>query len=377
MEDEKRAEKILQQARIGTIKPAQETMGHCPQLVEKADTIVFSLDESGNLAAINQTWEQLLGFSQQETLYKPLIDFVVEARGGQNSDEDIRPTLFSPTKRYELCIACKNSDLRWFDCTTVFLDNHQVSGQLIAITKPRELGSVRAELVLQKDKEQFFAFLNHELRNELHGIVGLTELLINTNLDETQLTYTQLLEKGSQQLLNISNDILDYFKLQSPEFQLDESVVDLASSFESIMRPFAYQCEQKGLQFRQKFSRLPACVVCDISRVRQIFTNLVGNALKFTEQGYITVGADCVPVQDENRYELRCYVEDSGCGIPKEKQANLYAAYSQAHALDEGNGLGLAICEQLVSLMGGEIKVSSEFGMGARFFFTLNVGSQC
>lgn len=376
MDDKKPVDRVLQQDRIDRNEHSQDAAGHNLPVAEQVDTVVFSLDEFGKLTDISQSWVQLLGFSQQESLHKPFSDFVVEVRSGPLGDKEAKSRLFSPLKHYQLSIAGKHGDLQWFDCT-VTLDKDQTSGQLIALTEPRNLDSAEAQVLLQKDKEQFFAFLSHELRNELHGIVGLSELLINTSLNETQQVYTQLIQTGSQQLLKISNEILDYFKIQSPGFQLNESAVDLASSFESMMKPFAYQCEQKGLQFRQNFNKLPACVVCDINRVRQIFINLVQNSLKFTERGYITVGADCVPTEEEGRAELRCYVEDSGCGIPKEKQAHLYAAYSQAHAFDNSSGLGLAICKQLVGLMGGELRVNSEFGMGARFFFTLNVGAQC
>ncbi len=372
MEGEKPASTILKKNLQGTIEPSA-TLAVASH--EKA-IIRFLLDALGNLIQINQAWEELLGFSQEESLGRPLSDFIVEARNSQPNGEIIKPDLFKPVKQYQLLIAGKNGVSRWFN-STVHLAKDETSGQLLAMTEHREIDTIKAELTAKKNKDQHLAFLFHELRNELHGVLGLSELLINTNLDENQRKYTQLMQKGSQQLLKTSNEVLDYLQLQAAEFKLDESDVDLASSFESIMEPFVYQCEQKGLEFRRKFGNFPASIVCDISRIRQIFTNLIHNAIKSTEQGYIEVGADCVPVSgDESQYELCCYVGDSGCGIVKEKQSNLFQAYNQVQEQGEGNGLGLAICERLVSLMGGEIKVHSEYRMGTRFFFTLRVGAK-
>jgi PAS domain S-box-containing protein len=225
-------------------------------------------------------------------------------------------------------------------------------------------------------KRQFVSMVSHELRTPLHGIIGMTRLLLDTPLSKRQLTYAQGVRDGSDALLEIVNDLLDLSKIEAGKMALEDLDVNVVEMVEDVSRLLDQQARVKGLHVATSVQGdMPRRLVGDRNRLRQVLTNLVANAIKFTARGGVRVtvrresteGTDVV---------LRFEVADTGVGIAPDKQALLFEPYAQLGGGEEagrGTGLGLAISQQLVSLMGGAIGVESALGQGALFWFTVRM----
>lgn len=225
-----------------------------------------------------------------------------------------------------------------------------------------------------KAKSQFLATMSHELRTPINGVLGMVELMADTPLNEEQQGYLAALRSSGQTLLSVINDVLDFSKIEAGKLQIENMVFDVRQLLHDAMSIFGPQMKQKNLQFVYEVDdAVPALVCTDPSRLRQVLLNLVGNAMKFTEQGAVTVRLSLL--QRDGRAYLQGVVRDTGIGISEQQQTELFKQFSQADKSIArrygGTGLGLAICQRLCQLMGGEIGVRSEPGAGTEFRFTV------
>ena len=356
-------------------------------LVENILESIFVVNEEGLITYAGPSAPQVVGYSVEEIQGQNVLD-LVHPEDQARTRALFAQILQNPSVPYRgECQWRHKLDWRWYDFTAQnLLHDPNVRGVLINSRDVIERKHVMIELQEAKEaadaanraKSEFLANMSHEIRTPINGILGMTELALDTDLTSEQREYLVMAKQSSEVLLDVINDILDFSKVESGKLDLECIDFDLADCLSQEMSTLALRAHSKGLELAYRIApEVPARVAGDPSRLRQIILNLVNNAIKFTECGEVVLDVE-QKSHDENTAELHFRVADTGIGIPPEKQSLLFQAFTQADTSINrkfgGTGLGLAICARLVTLMGGRIWVESTEGVGSTFHFVVRFG---
>jgi PAS domain S-box-containing protein len=345
------------------------------------DIMVIS-DPNGAFITINPATTELLGYSEKEITARPFIEFV-HPDDRQNTLKEIeRQSKLGFSLNFENRYLRKNNTPILLSWSAYFNNEEGVTyASARDITSERE---IEKELIKAKDKAEesdrlksaFLSNMSHEIRTPMNGILGFSDLLKTPNLSgKEQQKYIGIIEKSGKRMLNILNDIVSVSKIESGLIEVSLQKVNINDQIDFVFSFFKPEVEGKGLHFliKKPFANKDAFIQSDKEKIYGILTNLVKNAVKFTEKGSIELGYTLKKV--EGLSEVVFYVKDSGIGIPKHRQLPIFDRFIQADITGkmayQGAGLGLSISKAYVKLLGGKIWVESEEGMGSIFYFTL------
>lgn len=356
-------------------------------IVDAIDEVILEFDQQGTYVNVWTTDESLLALPRDRLIGHRISELLGEKASVQFLEAFVRVTNSGRGENIEYFIAFP-TEKRWFlgrvspvysaggSCRTVCMTSRDIT---IRKRGEDELRAAKeAAETASEAKSEFLANVSHEFRTPMNGILGMTELVLDTEVSSEQREYLEMVKTSADSLLGLLNDILDFSKVDAGKMELAPAEFQFTASLEEIFKVMQFRGNQKGLEILWHLdSDIPEVLVGDSLRLRQIIINLVGNAIKFTESGQvkISVSKDSETVEE---LFLHFRIQDTGIGIPEDKQTLIFEAFTQADSSATrsfgGTGLGLAIAKRLVTLMRGKIWVESKPGHGSTFHFTATFG---
>lgn len=364
---------------------AQENEQRLKVVIDNAGDGIIIFNKFGVVQSFNAAAETIFGYSSREAVGRNIAEFVpylLEMGVGERdltgkrkqgtefpAEVSLREALMHGVSQY----VCILRDITERKLAQMQLQRMNEELEMRVEKRTAELREAMEQAqAANAAKSEFLATMSHEIRTPMNGVLGMTELLLGTQLDDTQQRYTKSVLTSGRHLLGIINDILDFSKIESGHMELEAVEFNLGDLVEETVGMFTHTAEAKGLELAIQLSPpdMPLIILSDPFRLRQVLSNLLNNAIKFTRKGQIVVRAHVLPeTKDSTRVYLS--VEDTGIGIPPEAHAKVFEHFAQADGSTTrqfgGTGLGLAICKRLVGLMGGGIGLESEVGKGSKF----------
>ncbi len=364
-------------------KKLQSELAYSASIIDGAPAFICGVTPDGVITFVNPEGERITGYRADELIGRDPRMFLSETNGDRLEPfpEAIRR---DDSRDFEMEIATKKGKTRTILWNTIHRrDGENGRIEIIGfgndITEKKRADALWKANVLaetaSRAKSEFLASMSHEIRTPMNAILGMAELLTETDLSPEQRDYVRTFHSSCELLLSIIDDVLDFSKLEAGRITLEAIPVNLRELVENVGKILAFQAHQKGLELVCRVAPdVHSFITGDPTRLRQIFINLIGNAIKFTEEGEVVLEITRDP-ESEDADALRFCVRDTGIGVPPDKMGSIFDSFSQVDRSTTrkygGAGLGLAITRQLVGLMGGRIRVESEPGAGSRFLFTI------
>jgi PAS domain S-box-containing protein len=353
------------------------------RIVETTPDGYYEVDINGNYSYFNDAMCDLLGYSRVEMTGMNHSAYLDDANSEKllNAINQVYRTRES-IKALDFTFKRRDGSLRYAESSITLITDDRgepvgFGGFLHDVTERRQAQALaQAKMAAEtanREKSRFLANMSHEIRTPLNSIIGLIELMLETDLRPDQREDLDVVISSAYALLSLINNLLDFSKIEADKFELENTPFDLRDFMKDTLRMMGMRTQTKGLELAYRVATgVPDRLVGDPGRLRQILLNLIENAVKFTEEGEVVVNVT-TDQHNGNKADLRFSVQDTGIGIPRDKQKDVFSAFKQVDAKTTsqygGTGLGLAVSSQLVRLMGGELTVSSEAGRGSRFEF--------
>ncbi|MBT7299991.1 MAG: PAS domain S-box protein, partial [Victivallales bacterium] len=376
-------------------------------ITDAAQDAILMMDPEGLISFCNPAGERILGYAMEEAIGQNLHDLIVPPRyhdahaaafpafqetGAGNAVGKTLDLIARRKDGEEIAVNLSLSAVHMTDGWHAVGLLRDITERKQAEEELREMNTalkkqtlLATEMASQAEmanaaKSEFLANMSHEIRTPMNGVIGMTGLLLDTELTDEQQRYAEIVRTSGESLLGLINDILDFSKIEAGKLELEVLDFDLGSLLDDFASALALRANDKGLELLCAADQdVPTLVRGDPGRLRQILNNLVGNAIKFTADGEVAVRVT-VESQDDEGALLRFAVRDTGIGIPADKIGLLFNKFTQADASTTrqygGTGLGLAISKELAEMMGGQTGVTSEDGKGSEFWFTVRLGKQ-
>lgn len=346
---------------------------------------VYVKDKNHVWVEVNTAFCDFMGYSRDYLLGKSDFDISPpeQAQIFWEKDNDLFASKESNTNIEQTTNS--QGEVLWVESVKSYYEDAQQEPYLIGIlTDITDLKNREKDLMIAQQKaveaarvkSEFLANMSHEIRTPMNGVLGMTQVLSSTSLSEEQSELVDVIQRSGDALLTIINDILDFSKIEAGKFALDEAPFDLREAVEDVAALLGSTANKKGIELIVNVKEAsPVTLMGDVGRVRQVLINLIGNAIKFTEKGYVIVDVDCRA--EGEKAEIDFAVRDTGIGIKEDKLKRIFNEFEQADGSTTrnfgGTGLGLAISRKMVELMGGNIVVTSVYGRGSTFSFAINL----